>query len=406
MHLPSFSPTHAVAAAALLGVAFSVPLEGQIAFTGLEGVRTPNGISADGSVIVGSDIFSGSPPVRWTAATGAVPLGSISGDATGISADGSIIVGTGLLSQNQFKPYRWTQDGGATVLTTLPGSIDSRIYGVSADGTIATGFTALSDQYTQATKWIGVDPQPLAFIPGGGTNSMGEAVSADGSTIVGYAATATGQIHAVRWTDTAGLFDLGALGGFNSLATGVSEDGSFIVGYVVPTSTSPEVKGFIWNGTEGKTDLSLRGMSVVPRAVSSDGSLVIGYTQRNGSPLEGFVWTPDSGVRDFGDVLRNTYGLESKLADWSGLYPWEMTADGRFIAGSGFHDGTLEGWLLDRGLNPPPLGESGPFSPVPEPSIYGIASALLLGLLSWKRRKKAAPEGCAKRERAPAPEAR
>ena len=60
---------------------------------------TATGVSADGSVIVGtSSSASGSQAFRWTAGSGMVGLGYLPGgtnsSATAVSGDGSVVVGT------------------------------------------------------------------------------------------------------------------------------------------------------------------------------------------------------------------------------------------------------------------------------------------------------------------------
>ena len=89
-----------------IGVA--VPAQAASFFTGLGflpggsfGTSEANGVSADGSVVVGvSQSANGSEAFRWTQATGMVGLGDLSGGsfnsvAYGVSADGSVIVGSG-----------------------------------------------------------------------------------------------------------------------------------------------------------------------------------------------------------------------------------------------------------------------------------------------------------------------
>src|ERR1019366_1164470 len=75
-----------------------------------------NGISADGSVIVGaSGSASFEEAFRWTAGSGMVGLGHLPGttnsSAAAVSADGSVVVGTSYpASGNQ--AFRWTAGSG------------------------------------------------------------------------------------------------------------------------------------------------------------------------------------------------------------------------------------------------------------------------------------------------------
>jgi uncharacterized membrane protein len=358
-------------------------LRAQVTFTELTGMVVPYDVSDDGAVVAGLSNRS-STGVRWTASTGSVLLSTTRQiTPAAISADGSVIVGIEFTPAARSEPVRWTPDG-ITRLNTINNSGTSTLYGVSGDGSITVG----SSESGQATRWDGQTPTRLPGINGENSYSSARAISTDGSTIVGLVSTDAISVGAVQWTGS-NARDL-AVGGFSSVASAVSADGSFIAGYIVPTANSSHVTGFIWNDADGATDFSLRGWNVMPNAVSADGSLVVGLLLGTG-PNEGFFWTKDSGLRDFTSVLNLDYGLKAQLKDWTDLYPWQMSSDGRYLVGEGFHDGVNAAWLLDRGLAPPPIGEgpSQPFSPVPESSTYGaVGSLLLLGLAGWRQRQK------------------
>src|SRR5437868_2653577 len=74
-----------------------------------------NGVSADGSVVVGiSESGSGGEAFRWTSGEGMVGLGYLSflpfgknSFARGVSADGSVIVG-----DSSGQAFRWTSEDG------------------------------------------------------------------------------------------------------------------------------------------------------------------------------------------------------------------------------------------------------------------------------------------------------
>jgi probable HAF family extracellular repeat protein len=99
------------------------------------------GVSADGSVVVGSTgaapSSSGSQAFRWTVDTGMVGLGeSFSSAAFDVSADGSVIVGWSVYGQ----AFRWTQDTGMVGLGDFPGGLFlSSANAVSGDGSIVVG---------------------------------------------------------------------------------------------------------------------------------------------------------------------------------------------------------------------------------------------------------------------------
>ncbi len=94
----------------------------------------PNGISADGSVVVGQGVDGA---FRWTEQGGLVTLGPNTNTATNVSADGNTVVGVFLQSPQQ--AFRWTQNTGLVNIGTLPGQNISRPYAVSGDGSIIVG---------------------------------------------------------------------------------------------------------------------------------------------------------------------------------------------------------------------------------------------------------------------------
>ncbi|MCG8403688.1 MAG: hypothetical protein MI923_00690 [Phycisphaerales bacterium] len=121
------------------------------------------GISADGSVVVGSaNGATGTEAVRWTEQGGISPLG-ISGSAQAVSADGSVIVGgTGSAA------FVWDAERGlrnlqifmATEfgLSELAGWNLNIAHGISADGTTIVGTG--TNPAGQTEGWIAVIPEP------------------------------------------------------------------------------------------------------------------------------------------------------------------------------------------------------------------------------------------------------
>src|SRR5690606_21907961 len=115
-----------------------------------------SGISADGSVVVGT-LNPGSSWSRsgflWTPSGGAQRVGGVSaGDmltnrftANGVSNDGSVVVG--LASPNMLgggalsRGYMWTAAGGFVDLGYLDGLPTSDALGVSGDGRVVVGLS-------------------------------------------------------------------------------------------------------------------------------------------------------------------------------------------------------------------------------------------------------------------------
>lgn len=310
--------------------------------TGLRGSGA-NGVSSDGRVIVGaSSAPGGSQAFRWTSDAGMVGLGDLPGGPVysygmGVSGDGTVVIGDSQ-STNGFEAIRWTSEAGMQGLGDLPGgTFHSLARGVSSDGSVIVGLGRSVDGF-EAFRWTAADGMTgLGFLEGGTPRSNANAVSADGSTIVGAARPNVQTIEAIRWTNDLGLQELGFLpGGDWSEARGVSGDGSMVVG----TAGSPL-------GFEG---------------------------------LEAFVWTPESGMQRLIEVLVEDYGLGDDLAGWRLHDAFDVSANGRYIVGTGRNpDGTGEGWMVDL-----------QFTPVPEPSFYGAFAAGLLGLMMvWRRRTHA-----------------
>jgi probable HAF family extracellular repeat protein len=202
------------------------------------------GISADGTVVVGTNL---SPSIRaflWTAATGMVDLGVLPGQtesyAAAVSADGQVVVGW---SQNpdQSRPFRWTAAGGMVGLNVPVGY---RAYAVSGDGSLIAGDTdpgtALAFRWTAAA---GLELLPRLLC----AEDHARFVTPDGSRIVGWSAGAarpacTGAVgtQAAVWPASGGVIGVGpGPGGASSMALAASADGAVLVGTTTSnTSTS------------------------------------------------------------------------------------------------------------------------------------------------------------------------
>ena len=369
---------------AVTGVGLTCSVNAQLSFTGL-GIRSSGmiGVSNDGSIVGGGSLDA----FRWTTATGAVELPNLpdhdSNFGSGVSGNGAVIVGWSS-SETAITAFRHTAGEGISALPTLEGATATFAWGVSADGSIVVGDSQpVTGSAQQATRWIGSnDPELLPFLPGG-DRSRAQAISADGSTIVGFAYDSDGQQVAVRWSGDEDPVELGTGTDRDvvfSNALGVSADGRFIVGenFIDPEHRS---EAFLWSTETGTVGLGLLEGSAYTQAtgVSADGSIVIGV-----GPAEGFVWTPETGMLNLLETLRNSFGLGEQLLDWGGLLPTALSPDGRYIVGTGTHNSESEPWLLDRGANPPPWSSS--MTPIPEPSGYALAGAGLVVAMILRRR--------------------
>ena len=142
--------------------------------------------------------------------------------ANGVSADGSVVVGSSSSGVNdyEYEAFRWTQETGIVRLSNLPGGNFSNATGVSADGSVIVGSFGNGGGAFRWTQETG-----MVRLIAGYSNSAND-VSADGSVVVGVGY----GINAFRWTQSDGMVGLGSLpGGIPySSASAVSADGSII----------------------------------------------------------------------------------------------------------------------------------------------------------------------------------
>jgi probable HAF family extracellular repeat protein len=246
-------------------------------------------VNADGSVVVGSSYASSQPDLytafEWAAATGAVgidqsstPTGRV--QANGVSDDGSVIVGF-----DDNGAFRWTTATGAVNLG--PGGA----YDVSGDGAVVVGYgSGGAFRWTASTGMVS-----LGYLPGY-TTSEAYGTNADGSVVVGGSGSSSGS-QAFEWTQATGMVGLGYLPGYdNSFAYGVSADGSVVVGFDWQEQNGSQVndEAFLWTASGGLTAI---GPGLAYRA-NADGSVVVGKNQ-NGA----FRWTAATGMQSIHDIL-------------------------------------------------------------------------------------------------------
>lgn len=228
---------------------------GHLAGGGPVAISTANEISADGSVIVGCSTSSSTSPgltpceaFRWTSAGGMIGLGDLAGGtynsaAHGVSADGSVIVGTASGPTGEL-PFRWTEATGMVSIGALPAGVNhGNAAGVSSDGSIIVGSLEESEttegyMWTQGSGYVRLGGlyQDLAY-------SIAYGISGDGTTIVGESFIgdfdAQFPLQAFIWDSANGMRNLNTvltelginLNGWTLVdASDVSFDGKTIIG--------------------------------------------------------------------------------------------------------------------------------------------------------------------------------
>lgn len=120
--------------------------------------------------------------------------------AYGVSADGSVVVGSAVTNTNS-NAFIWRSTNGLTNIGTLAADnrYNSVANGVSADGNIVVGQADTSNGYFNAFIWRDSDTKMTSFgtlkVDNSGYSKV-NAVSADGRVVVGSAATDSGNSNA------------------------------------------------------------------------------------------------------------------------------------------------------------------------------------------------------------------
>jgi probable HAF family extracellular repeat protein len=222
-------------------------------------------------------------------------LGGQTGFATAVDFSGDVVAGWSLDPGGQERAFRWTPAAGMINLGTF-GGLRSMALGVSGDGLAVVGWARTETESVRAFRWTEAQGLVnLGTLEGGGS-SQAEGADGSGAVIVGSAIDANGDRRAVRWTAQGGLTELPGLpGGLDATALDVSADGLWIVGQA---DTPDGPRAVLWDSNGQIVDLNTEYAAVIP---------------------EGWL-------------------LERAEA---------ISADGTYIAGTGFGPGGQQGWLID-----------------------------------------------------------
>jgi probable HAF family extracellular repeat protein len=219
------------------------------------------GISGDGTVVVGrtgEGAITSHQGFRWTQTGGYQLLGYFNGGpdpslaygtAEGVSADGSVVVGSASDPNDVAVAFRWTKTNGMQSLGNLGGvASNAGANAANTNGSVIVG-AADGPSGLEAFRWTSQGMVGLGDLSGGDFASTAYGVSADGHRVVGQgssAANTTGE--AFFWDDSGGLRtlkDAMAERGFEDplsdwvfqVAKAISADGKVVVGCVVSASS-------------------------------------------------------------------------------------------------------------------------------------------------------------------------
>jgi uncharacterized membrane protein len=312
------------------------------------GAHGANGISGDGSVVVGQKFDR---PIRWTRSSGleeiAMLPGSTLGHATAVSSDGNTIVGFCGFVPGPEQGFVWRSVGGAAALGTLTGFPRTIPRAVSGDGSVIVG-QALNAVESRAFRWTEANGfQELAV----GVHSDARAVSDDGRVVTGWVAY---PFRPFRWTANTGMQALS----FGSLCTcgdseaiAISRDSSTIVG--VGHFCIAGVCQYLGFRTRDELSMTLPWLSGntpynVPRAISGNGAVVVGHatTHYGGGSYgpEALIWDEHHDLRQIREYLLSQQ--VASVTGWILQEPHAVSADGTVIAGSGRNpNGQNEAWI-------------------------------------------------------------
>jgi len=312
-------------------------------------------VSADGLVAVGRSSAGTNDDThafRWTRDGGMVDIGNFY--VNGISGNGTVVVG-----DDARNGIRWVAGTGVTELSINP-IIAADVYRVFADDVSCDGSVVVGEVETinseHAIMWTkSGEMMELTPLPGGNGDSRSTAISCNGLVIVGVSSSTTGS-QAFRWTSGTGMVGLGYLSGtrssfHDSYADWVSSDGSIIVGESKNDDGNDEA--FRWTESTGMVGLGMLPERSESRALaaSSNASVIVGKADGTcldfASPCltKAFIWDEVHGMRDLKHVLVSDFGLA--LTSWTLELAEDISEDGLTIVGTGTNpDGNSEGWIV------------------------------------------------------------
>ena len=295
----------------------------------------------------------------------------------GVSADGSVVVGYNQDSINVRTAWRWTSALGYQAIAPTAGVTRSDAFAVSANGQTIVGQVA-----------TGALPNVFVWTAGNGavtlpvTTGSGPIISADGSTVAGSQVSGTPFL----WTAGGGVQNMNSLpDALNLFPAAITSDGSIIFGSANDASNT----SFLFRYENGVMT-SLGAPLAPPNTIASvglsgataDGALLVGNQfladGTTGVPIgaSAWIWTSVDGFASIDDVFASN-GID--LGNFNILSVDGISPDGTTFYGQGVLDGNLSisTWVAI----------------VPEPSYIPSGLAMLAAVAFRRRGKLRGPEG-------------
>ena len=315
-----------------------------------------NGVSADGTVVVGEN---NSGAFIWTL-DGVTNIGE--SDAIAASADGSFIIGDTSSgpgnSAGRYEAGVWTIFGGLG-RSGCDASLSSA-YDISGDGQRCVG---LGWDGCSASGFLWSASEGMFELPRIGTSSTrANTISGDGGVIGGWDQASNGSRRAAVWYENSktGMWDeflplegtIGNAAGYGEVS-GCNGDGSILVGSANGSGNSNS-GAFVIREGEGFELLGLLPPEASPVTggaldISADGEIVVGFQREGfggGQSFRATIWTPESGyvelkqyLNDLGAGIPEAFILAAAQS---------ISEDGRVICGWGYEGAFFfqEAWVV------------------------------------------------------------
>jgi hypothetical protein len=337
----------------------------------IEGVFDAQGMSSDGSVVVGNVNFM-SHPYIWTEETGVVPIPQgETAEAIDVSDDGSVVMGHLWVETGQGRmgvAARWTELRKWQMLPLvdenfqLCGTNWTAAYDMTPDGSAIVGLAYHDGCKADAFRWS--EETGTVLLPKSSNSARANLISDDGMSVAGFDHNPShGYRRGALWvaddpadphstftqsivpTPYAEVED-GAPGEVLAMTPNASilagSTGLATVGVpgecgIVPGGYRWTIDGNAWSDMWGARNC----WGAWPLDISADGKTAVGSTGPFGAPVRiGMIWTESSGLVLLEDLLRS---LGTDVGDLFLSAATDISADGRKILGYTPDQG---GWII------------------------------------------------------------